>query len=83
MQEVQTCMRLVLPFTIARTRWMLGFQRRFVRTWEWLIVMPNEGFFPQTSHTAAMTANHLSSSVVAARRRDGGETLPHQVSGPK
>jgi hypothetical protein len=49
-------MRLVEPFTTARTRWMFGFQRRFDRTWEWLIVMPNEGFLPHTSQTAAMTA---------------------------
>jgi hypothetical protein len=26
-----------------------------VRRWEWLIDMPNDGCFPQTSHTAAMT----------------------------
>src|SRR3954470_5056545 len=54
-QEVQTLTRFVVPFTMARTRWMLGFQRRFERTWEWLIVTPNDGFLPHTSHTAAMT----------------------------
>ncbi len=59
MHDVHTCIRFVEPFTTARTRWMFGFQRRFVRTWEWLMVMPNEGFLPHTSHTAAMTANHL------------------------
>ena len=55
MQDVQTLTRFVVPFTMARTRWMLGFQRRFERTWEWLIVTPNDGFLPHTSHTAAMT----------------------------
>ena len=55
MQDVHTCIRLGLPFTSARTRWMLGFQRRLVRRWEWLMFMPNEGRFPQTSQTAAMT----------------------------
>ncbi len=39
---------------MARTRWMLGLHRRLVRTWEWLTLLPNEGFLPQTSHTAAM-----------------------------
>jgi hypothetical protein len=30
----------------------LGFQRRFVRRWEWLTRMPTRGRFPHTSHTA-------------------------------
>ena len=55
MQLVHTWSRFGVPFTMARTRWMLGFQRRLVRRWEWLIDMPNDGCFPQTSHTAAMT----------------------------
>lgn len=55
MQLVQALTRLGLPFTMARTRWMLGFQRRLVRRWEWLMLIPNDGCFPQTSHTAAMT----------------------------
>jgi hypothetical protein len=54
MHEVHTWSRLVEPFTIARTRWMLGFHRRFDRTWEWLIDTPNDGFLPQTSQTAAI-----------------------------
>ena len=28
---MQTFIRLVVPLTTARTRWMFGFQRRFVR----------------------------------------------------
>ena len=28
------------PPTIARTRWMLGFQVRFVAMWEWLTLLP-------------------------------------------
>src|SRR5947207_8706969 len=55
MHEVQTCTRFGDPFTIARMRWMLGFHRRFERTCEWLMLTPNDGFLPQTSHTAAMT----------------------------
>ena len=54
-QPVHTLTRLAVPLTNARTRWMFGFQRRFVRTWEWLTLMPNDGFLPQTSHTLAMT----------------------------
>ena len=55
MQEVQTESRLGLEPTMARTFWMLGFQRRLVRRWEWLMLMPNDGFLPQTSHTAAIS----------------------------
>ncbi|MEY2432849.1 MAG: hypothetical protein QOC92_2574 [Acidimicrobiaceae bacterium] len=55
MHEVQTCTRFGDPLTIARIRWMFGFQRRFERTCEWLMLTPNDGFLPHTSHTAAMT----------------------------
>src|SRR5947199_7672110 len=58
MQDVQTERRFGEPFTMARTRWMLGFQRRLVRRCEWLIDMPKEGCLPHTSHTDAMT-RHL------------------------
>ena len=55
--DVHTLTRLVEPLTTARTRWMFGFQRRFVRRWEWLTAIPNDGCFPHTSHTAAMTTH--------------------------
>ncbi len=42
------------PFTRARTLWMFGFQRRFVRLCEWLTAFPKDGCLPQTSHTDAM-----------------------------
>ena len=42
---------------MARTRWMFGFQRRLVRRWEWLTLMPKDGCFPHTSQTAAMAHN--------------------------
>jgi hypothetical protein len=51
MQLVQTWMRLGAPFTRARTRWMFGFHRRLVRRCEWLMLLPNEGCLPHTSHT--------------------------------
>ena len=50
-QEVHTLTRLGVPFTMARTRWMFGFQRRFVRRCEWLSFMPKIGFLPHTSQT--------------------------------
>src|SRR5207248_10980958 len=53
-QDVQTRMRLGEPFTKARTRWMLGFQRRLVRRCEWLIDIPKEGCLPHTSQTAGI-----------------------------
>ena len=53
-QPVQTLTRLADPPMRARTRWMLGFQRRLVRRWECDTDMPHEGFFPHTSHTEAM-----------------------------
>src|SRR3954469_12099834 len=53
MQDVQTPSFFgVLP-TIARTVWMLGFQRRRVRRCEWLTDMPKPGPLPQTSQVAA------------------------------
>jgi hypothetical protein len=59
MQPVQTCTRFGVPSTIARTRWMFGFHRRFVRRCEWLTLMPKDGCFPHTSQTAAMAHNLL------------------------
>jgi hypothetical protein len=52
MHEVQTPSFFgVLP-TMARTVWMLGFQRRRVRRCEWLTDMPKPGPLPQTSQVA-------------------------------
>ena len=56
--EVQTFTRLGEPLTIARTRWMFGFQRRLVRRCEWLSLMPKIGFLPHTSQTEDI-AEHL------------------------
>jgi hypothetical protein len=66
-QLVQTWIRLGEPSTRARTRWMLGSKRRFVRRWEWLSCIPNHGFFPQSSQTAAMTPSFLVRQVVSRR----------------
>ncbi len=53
MHEVHTFRCVGVPFTSARTLWMFGSQRRFVRRWEWDTFIPNPGCFPQISHTAA------------------------------
>ena len=54
MQDVQTLIRVGDPATSARTRWMFGSQRRFVRRWECETFIPNDGFLPQISQTDAM-----------------------------
>ena len=48
MQPVHTWRRLGEPSTMARIRWMFGFQRRRVRRCEWLTAIPKLGCFPQT-----------------------------------
>src|ERR1700743_2795429 len=57
MQEVHTLRRLGAPFTIARTVWMFGFQRRRVRTCECDTLLPKPGPLPQTSQTEATAAS--------------------------
>jgi hypothetical protein len=53
MHDVQAWIRLRVPFTIARTVWMFGFQRREVRRCEWEMLLPKPGLLPQTSQLAA------------------------------
>src|SRR3954447_23921854 len=53
MHEVQTLSRFGVFPTTARTRWMLGFQRRGVRRCEWEMLLPKPGPLPQTSQLAA------------------------------
>ncbi len=53
-QEVQTFRRRrALAPIFARTVWMFGFHRRWVRRCECETDMPKPGPLPQTSHTAA------------------------------
>ncbi len=51
---VQTRMRRTTPFTTTRTRWRLGYQRRGVLLFAWLILCPVMGRLPQISHTRAI-----------------------------
>jgi hypothetical protein len=55
MQEVQTRTRLAAPFTIARTGRRFTFQRRLLTLWAWLMLFPNCGPLPHTSHTRAIS----------------------------
>ena len=54
MQRVQTRMRLTPPFTTARTRWMLAWNRRRVTLCAWLTLRPNVGPLPQISQRFAI-----------------------------
>ena len=71
MHEVQTDNRRGEPATIARTRWMLGFQRRLLRRWEWLTLIPKEGCLPQSSHTEAIGRHGTSSADTSTIRPMG------------
>ena len=65
MHEVHTLSFFgVLP-TIARTVWMLGFQRRLVRRCECEMEWPKPGPLPQTSQLAATFVVLTSRSDVA------------------
>ena len=52
-QPVHTLRRLGVPFTVARTRWMLGSKRRFVILRDHGRLLPKPGFLAQMSQTAA------------------------------
>lgn len=68
-QEVQAFTRLMVPgATLARTTWMFGFHRRWVRRWEWDTLIPKPGPLPQTSHTAATSAQPLSKNATRLSR---------------
>lgn len=77
MHDVQTFKRVGDPFTSARTRWMLGFQRRLFRRWENVTDLPNQGFLPQMSHTAAIDASRLPER--SSGLRDAFEVLAKDV----
>jgi len=46
--------RRCVPFSLTRTRWMLGLKRRFVLRCECDRLMPKLGFLPHISQTLAM-----------------------------
>ena len=68
--EVHTFTRLGVPLTIARMRWMFGFQRRLVRTCECEMECPKLGPLAQTSQLAATVSPEI---VGRASRVDAAE----------
>ena len=52
-QPVQTLSRFGVPLTVARTRWMLGSNRRLVILRDQGRLLPKPGFLAQMSQTAA------------------------------
>src|SRR5205085_3638049 len=73
MQEVQARMRLLTPFTMARTGRRFTFQRRLVTLWAWLILLPNCGPLPQTSHTRGIETPTLLTPDQRLRPASGGD----------
>ncbi len=71
-QPVHTLSRWGVAPTRARTRWMLGFQRRLVRRCECETFIPKDGFLPQMSQTDAMMNLLLNPAIT--RVSDGLET---------
>ena len=84
MQLVQAWIRRGVPFTNARTRWMLGSHRRLIRLCEKVTDLPNHGFFPQMSHTAAIASTRVPGpyAVMAFRLacRASAESWPRTVA---
>src|SRR5829696_1074404 len=68
-QEAQTFRRFGLPATVARTRWMLGSQRRLVFFFDQGTLWPKPGLFPQTSQTAATGVHSRSMEDTFSPRR--------------
>lgn len=77
MQLVHALMRPGVPSTSARTRWMFGSQRRLFRLWENVTDLPNQGFLPQMSQTAAIDASRLPER--SSGFRDAFEVLAKDV----
>src|SRR3990170_2955203 len=59
MQLVHALTRRGVPSTSARTRWTFGSHRRLFRLCENVTDLPNQGFLPQMSHTAAIGPSRL------------------------
>jgi hypothetical protein len=68
MQLVQALMRPGVPSTSARTRWMFGSHRRLFRLCENVTDLPNHGFLPQMSQTAAIGTKLPERSVAPGDR---------------
>src|SRR5918999_4442817 len=62
-QPVQTLRRFGVPFTVARTRWMLGLKRRLVILRDHGRLLPKAGFFAQMSQTAATVTPTVGTAI--------------------
>jgi hypothetical protein len=75
---VQTLRRFGVPFTVARTRWMLGLKRRFVILRDHGRLLPKPGFLAQMSQTAATVHSDqfdLNSSCARSNRYRSASNL--------
>src|SRR5665213_1539960 len=79
MQLVQTLMRLLPPFTFARTGRRFTSQRRRVLLLAWETLLPNCGPLPHRSHLAAMVM--LQSLARTAEDADGRFRLRSAAEG--
>ena len=68
----------------ARTRWTFGSHLRLIRLCEKVTDLPNHGFFPQISHTAAIASRRVPGpyGAIAFRlaRRVSWESCPCTVA---
>ena len=79
MHEVHTFRRLGVEPTTARTRWMLGFQRRLVRRCEWEMLCPKPGPLPQTSQVAATVHSLLFVKLFVGPSREVASVHPSRA----
>jgi hypothetical protein len=69
---VHTRIRLGAPSTSTRTVWRLGYQRRLLRLFAWLTLLPVTGPLAHTAHTRAISST-LFIRVVTQRARKTNE----------
>ena len=70
---------------MTRTRWMFGFQRRLLRRWEWLRLMPKPGFFLQISQTEdiVLVPRNRGSAAGRGKASTRGFTLAFEQRAPE
>jgi len=69
---VHTRIRFGAPSTRTRTVWRLGYQRRLLRLFAWLTLLPVTGPLAHTAHTRAISST-LFIRVVTQRARKTNE----------
>src|SRR5689334_8475967 len=81
--EVHTWSRFGVPFTTARTRWMLGSKRRRVAFLDHGRLLPKDGFLAQMSQTAATVLLLEVDVRGVARLRATWKDYPRHRNSPK